>query len=162
MNSPYARITLYFVTLIILIGCTSTPTPTPTLRPTQTPTESPTDTPTPSPTATTAATLEAVALVGDAVRGQQLFQLGHDPAPACINCHALETQGYMLGPVISGITERAANRVEGLSAQEYILQSILEPGAYLVGGYRNLMYSEYGTYLSAQDLADLVAYLETL
>ena len=63
---------------------------------------------------------------------------------------------------MTGISQRAGQRVPGLSAEEYIRQSILEPSAYLVSGYRNIMYPLYKDKLSQQDLADLIAYLETL
>jgi hypothetical protein len=49
-----------------------------------------------------------------------------------------------------------------MSAEEYAQTSILQPAAYLVSGFSNTMYNQYGQHLSQQDIADLIAYLLTL
>lgn len=103
-----------------------------------------------------------VALEGDAVRGQDIFQHGFNGAPPCSSCHALVKGAFGLGPVMTGISERAGTRVPGLTAEEYMRQSILEPKAYLVSGYRDIMYPQYSEHLNDQDIADLIAYLITL
>jgi hypothetical protein len=41
-------------------------------------------------------------------------------------------------------------------------QSILEPSAYVVSGFRDIMYPNFKEKLNEQDVADLIAYLETL
>jgi NitT/TauT family transport system substrate-binding protein len=99
--------------------------------------------------------IEAIApqetVAGDADHGQALFtSLG------CVECHVEE----MDGPSLDGIAERAATRVPGLSAEDYIRQSIVEPDTYVVEGYQPIM-PEFDT-LSAGDVNDLVAYLMTL
>ena len=99
---------------------------------------------------------------GDIHRGEAIFRSGTNGAPACISCHALTTGGFSLGPALVGISERAAHRVDGLSADAYIRQSILEPSTYIVSGYRNLMYPNYANAFSEQDLADLIAFLNSL
>jgi hypothetical protein len=60
------------------------------------------------------------------------------------------------------ISQRAGQRVPGLSAEAYLRQSILDPSAYVVSGFRNIMYPHFKEKLSQQDLADLIAYLKTL
>jgi len=49
-----------------------------------------------------------------------------------------------------------------MSAEDYILQSITDPGAYLVPGYPDSMPRGLAKELSAEDLAALVAYLASL
>lgn len=101
-------------------------------------------------------------IVGDTARGEAIFRNGVGDAPACVGCHALTPSTWSLAPVMEGISERAVERVEGLSAGVYLEQSILDPSAYLVPGFRNIMFPQYAEHLSEQDLADLIAYLMTL
>lgn len=105
---------------------------------------------------------EEAAVAGDAARGAALFREGVGDAPGCVGCHALTQTAWSLAPVMEGIGERAAERVEGLSAETYLEQSITDPSAHLVPGFRNIMFPQYGEHLSEQDLADLIAYLMTL
>ncbi|MCA9913378.1 MAG: cytochrome c [Anaerolineae bacterium] len=97
---------------------------------------------------------------GDAERGAALFSESINGAPTCSSCHAL-TDERMTGPGLAGYSERAASQVEGESAEEYTYQSIVRPSAHLVEGYGNLMYAEYRSRLSEQQVADLMAYLLT-
>lgn len=110
------------------------------------------------------ATSEAV--IGDAEHGKELFKNGVDGAPACTVCHATSKGfgfgNHLSGPNLQGVGERAGERVEGLTAEEYITQSILQPSAFVVEGYANIMYPNFADHLSEQDTADLVAYLMTL
>ena len=99
---------------------------------------------------------------GDVQRGEAIFRTGTNGAPACISCHALAPGGFSFGPMLTGIGERAAQRVDGLSADDYIRQSILEPSTYVVPGYRSLMYPNYASALNEQNLADLIAFLNSL
>lgn len=102
------------------------------------------------------------ATVGDATRGAQIFKKGVNDAPPCSSCHSLGQSAFSLGPKMTGISQRAGQRVPGLSADAYLRQSILDPSAFVVSGYRNIMYPNFKDKLSDQDLADLIAYLETL
>ena len=90
---------------------------------------------------------------GDTARGATLFtDLG------CAACHSLDgTQ--IVGPTVQGIGERAANRIEGYSAEQYLREAILLPCNYLVEGFTCVMPQNFGERLEAQDLADLIAYL---
>jgi hypothetical protein len=49
-----------------------------------------------------------------------------------------------------------------MSAEEYIRQSILDPGAFVVPGYQDSMPRDLGRDLSPTDLDALVAYLLSL
>jgi len=163
---------------------TETPTETPTELPTETPipvsTVEPMDEPTvelaeaateptataaPSPTATSDdAPAPTIAIVGDIARGEAIFSSGRNGAPPCSTCHLVrENQtGFSLGPNLAGVSTRAATRVEGEDADAYLHESILEPKAHIVPGYRDMMYPAYGDHLSEQDLEDLIAYLKSL
>jgi cytochrome c len=100
---------------------------------------------------------------GDPVRGEQIFRQGINSAPPCISCHQVTTgPGFGLGPSLAGVASRAGSRIDGLNAAEYLYQSITDPSVFLAPGYRELMYTNYGTDLSEQDIADLIAFLETL
>lgn len=101
------------------------------------------------------------AVVGDAVRGETIFRTGVNNSPPCIACHALAPGGFALAPNLQGISERADSRVEGLDADAYLRQSILDPLAYQVSGFRPIMFEGYADYFGDQELADLVAFLET-
>lgn len=98
---------------------------------------------------------------GDPIRGVSLFNESIDGAPACSSCHRLDEE-TSTGPSMAGFTERAASRVEGQSAEDYTLTSILSPSRYIVSGFGNLMYARYRSKISNQDLVDLIAYLLSL
>ncbi len=55
----------------------------------------------------------------------------------------------------------ASTRVSGLSADDYLRQSITEPGTFLVEGFADLMPTTFGT-LPESDIGDLIAYLKSL
>ena len=61
-----------------------------------------------------------------------------------------------------GIATRAADRVEGYSAEEYLETSILLPKEYLVEDFMDTMPTNFGKELTSDELTGLVAYLMTL
>jgi len=67
-----------------------------------------------------------------------------------------------VGPSLAGIATLAATRVPGMSAEEYIRESILHPDAHIVPGFDNKMPSYISEGLSPQDIDDLVGFLMTL
>lgn len=92
-------------------------------------------------------------------RGQVVFlQAG------CNACHTISgVSSGTVGPVLDGLATRAATTVAGLTAEEYIHQSILEPSAYIVEGFPDgVMPQTFGDTLTEEQLADLVAFLLTL
>jgi mono/diheme cytochrome c family protein len=94
---------------------------------------------------------ESAAPVGDAAAGKTLFT-------SCAGCHG-DTDGA--GPARVGMGERAATRIEGMSATDYLHQSIVEPGAFVVDGFTNIMPATFGETMSDQEISDLIAYLLT-
>lgn len=83
----------------------------------------------------------------------------------CIGCHGEPGGAGIVGPSLGGIASRAGDTVPGLSAEEYILQSIVQPNAYLVpecptgACVAGLMPQNYSDQLSEQELDGLVQYL---
>lgn len=107
----------------------------------------------------TPTTEEVLAQASPEARGRTLF---NDSRVGCVLCHAIEGVGGTRGPDLSGIGGRAPQRVPGLPAGEYLRQSIVDPGAYLVEGYPAIMPAGFDRLLTPEQLADLVAYLESL
>ncbi len=95
---------------------------------------------------------------GDMSHGAELFAKGDNGAPACTTCHRTDSVNGT-GPGLGGIADRAGTRIDGLSAREYLFQSITEPGKFIVSGFTNQMYGEYSQKYKPQDIADLIAYL---
>ncbi|MCC6617230.1 MAG: cytochrome c [Anaerolineae bacterium] len=104
------------------------------------------------------------AMHGDPVRGSDIFHHGVNGSPPCSTCHltAQGMTGFSLGPNLAGVGERAATREDGVSALDYIRESILDPYAFITPGYRNIMYPDFASHFDDQDLDDLIAYLLSL
>ncbi len=119
------------------------------------PTAEETETPEPEPTEdeeTENGDVEdaAAAVEGDAANGETLFAL------ACVACHGAETG---VGPSLPTMAENAGERVEGQSAEDYLYESIVDPGAYIVEGFNNIMPATYEEQYSDQEIWDIVAYI---
>ncbi len=101
--------------------------------------------------------------------GQQVF-IG---AGGCSACHTIEgvTAG-ILGPDLTHVASTAGGRIPGLSAEEYIRESILEPDAYTVTAADEGIDQDFtvglmqatmaGIVLSDEDVDNLTEYLLTL
>ena len=101
---------------------------------------------------------------GDPERGRRLFfeQLPGENT-GCRLCHSLEPGVTLVGPSLAGIADRAAYRIPGMKAVEYLYQSIVDPDAYVVPGYpAGVMPPNYREFLSEEEIQDLVAFLLTL
>jgi len=105
-----------------------------------------------------------VGQVTDITSGEDLFMarvLGN--RAGCVTCHSLESGTRLAGPSLAGIGEVAASRVEGMSATEYLRQSIVEPNAFLVDGFRkDTMPTDYVLSLTDAQVDALVEYMEGL
>ncbi len=92
-----------------------------------------------------------------AVTGQKLFsELG------CVTCHRSDTQGR--GPNLAGVFGKPVLLEDGrtLTADEnYVRESILEPGAKVVRGFKPVMPTFQGQ-VSDEQLNALVAYVKSL
>ena len=97
--------------------------------------------------------------------GKELYNqvvIGPASAPGCITCHSLEPDVVLVGPSHNGIGIRAGEYVDGVSAEEYMYDSLMDPDGHLVDGYAaGIMYQNYSEELDQSDIDDLVAYLLT-
>ncbi|MCP5096618.1 MAG: cytochrome c [Chloroflexi bacterium] len=104
--------------------------------------------------------------VGNVANGEKLFNrtvVGSASAPGCITCHSLDAGVVLVGPDHSDIGTRAETAVSGMSAEDYIRESIVDPNAQITEGYaEGVMYQNYGTDLPAPQIDDIVAYMLTL
>ncbi|MDB6174119.1 MAG: rane-bound dehydrogenase protein [Chthoniobacteraceae bacterium] len=92
---------------------------------------------------------------GDPKRGEDLFFTS--PTAACATCHTVGGKGGAIGPILDGVAVR--------SDKDYIVQSLMEPNAKLAKGFENLGVSPMppvGLLLKEQELADILAFLQTL
>lgn len=95
-----------------------------------------------------------------AAAGENIFNNGKDGSTPCFTCHTLDGS-ELVGPSLQGISERAGTRLDGVSAEDYMRQSITHPAEYLVEGYTNTMPQDFTDYFSDEDIDSLIAYLMT-
>jgi len=106
----------------------------------------------PSATDTPAQTAPSV---GDPAAGQTVFTNS-----GCVACHTIEGVPRAVGKIGPELTHVATNAVtrKGLSAEEYIRESIENPGAFVVDGFAPLMPNLLGS-MTDQEFENLVAFL---
>ena len=81
----------------------------------------------------------------------------------CSSCHSIdEEQSKITGPGLWEVYERADSKVEGLSAEEYLEQSIKYPSEYVVEGYPEGVMPVIFENLPPEEIKSLIAYLKTL
>jgi mono/diheme cytochrome c family protein len=102
--------------------------------------------------------VEIVSPVSDdpVVRGELVYKNN-----GCGGCHALGSLSTgAVGPNLTQIGSVAETREDGVSAEEYIRQSIINPNAYVVEGYQpDIMPKNFGEVLTPENLDDLIAFL---
>ena len=97
---------------------------------------------------------------GDPINGQVLFNgdLG------CAGCHLGDAP---IAPPLEGTYTRVEEErlqdplLAGYTVEQYLVESIVEPAHYVVPNFKNVMINNFGDRLTLQDLADLVAFLES-
>ncbi|HKB27012.1 MAG TPA: c-type cytochrome [Methylomirabilota bacterium] len=109
---------------------------------------------------------EELSLEGGGVTPEQLVKAGEQifkTKGTCEVCHKVGEKG-MRAPDLAGVGARAAKRKPGLSAKQYIIESLLDPGAYLVEGYPNIMprVDKPPIGLNRSELWAVTAFLESL
>jgi putative membrane-bound dehydrogenase-like protein len=98
---------------------------------------------------------EVKVTAGDVMRGEDLFL--NSPVAACASCHMVNGKGGDVGPILDGIALRAD--------KAYIEESLMDPNAKLAKGFESLTISPMpplGVLLKEQELADILAWLQTL
>jgi cytochrome c553 len=110
----------------------------------------------------------AAGAAGDPATGKQLFDgqvaMADARAPACATCHATEPGlDTGSGQSLADVADHAGVSVPGQPAEEYLRVAIVDPDAFLSGGYQEgIMYRGYAQALTAKQISDLVAYMLTL
>ncbi|MFO7323721.1 MAG: c-type cytochrome [Chloroflexota bacterium] len=99
--------------------------------------------------------------VGDPARGKALFTEVRGGV-TCSGCHLVDSDARLVGPGLLTVGERAKTRVEGMPAQAYLRESIVNPSAVVVAGYYNMMPGSFADLFTEQEINDLVAYLMSL
>jgi mono/diheme cytochrome c family protein len=107
-----------------------------------------------------------LSLEGGNVTTEQLVKAGDEifkGKGTCQICHAIGQKGTR-APDLAGVGARAGRRKPGMSAKDYIIESLLDPGAYLVEGYPAIMpkVDRPPIGLNRSELWALVAFLESL
>ena len=86
-------------------------------------------------------------------------------AMACAGCHMLDqpqdaSNRGPVGPNMGNLADHACTREAGMSAEDYVYQSITEPGAFVVEGYiTGIMPPDFTTKMSEEEIRGLVAWL---
>jgi cytochrome c2 len=109
---------------------------------------------------------QELSLEGGAVTPAQLVKAGEEifhTKGTCEICHRIGQKGTR-APDLAGIGGRAAKTKPGASASQYIVESLLDPGAYLVAGYPPIMprVDKPPIALNRSELWALTAFLESL
>jgi mono/diheme cytochrome c family protein len=102
---------------------------------------------------------EMQSMIGDPNNGQVLY----NGALGCAACHSTA-----VAPTTDGTFTRVNETrlqdpaLAGYTAEHYLIESILVPNAYVAPGFvANAMPQDFGERINAQELLDLVAYLES-
>lgn len=91
-------------------------------------------------------------------RGKYWFS--HPPA-ICSTCHSLDAGVVVVGPSLAGVATRAETRVQGMSAEQYLRDSIIKPDDFVVPGFPNAMQRNFGDTLTGDQINDIIAFLMT-
>ncbi|PYM96735.1 MAG: hypothetical protein DME04_00850 [Candidatus Rokuibacteriota bacterium] len=107
-----------------------------------------------------------LSLEGGNVTPAQLVKAGEEifkTKGTCEICHRIGQKGTR-APDLAGIGSRAAKTKPGLSAKQYIIESLLQPGAFVVEGYPNIMpqVDKPPIALNRSEVWALTAFLESL
>ena len=96
--------------------------------------------------------------------GEKLFsQTVIGSQAGCATCHSLDADMVIVGPSMDGIGSRAGSTISGMSAEDYLNESILDPAAYLVEGFpAGTMPQVWEDELTDEQVDQLVAYMLTL
>lgn len=82
----------------------------------------------------------------------------------CRTCHTIGQSGALRFPDLAGVAGRAAERIKGTSAVEYLAQSLYAPDAFVVPGFNPGMptINKPPIGLTDQEILCVIAYLQSL
>ena len=92
---------------------------------------------------------------GDSDQWENLFDrqvIGQPPVSGCSNCHSIDGETTLVGPSLPNFSSYQAN---------HLLESIIDPTVQITEGFSGGMIDGYAESLTEQEIADLVAYLQT-
>ncbi|MGD2059426.1 MAG: hydrogenase iron-sulfur subunit [Acidimicrobiia bacterium] len=96
----------------------------------------------------------------DAEAGRRVFESSR---AGCTVCHSVDPGVQLVGPNLAGVALTAGERVSGMTSEQYLRQSIVDPDAHVVDGFpAGQMLDIYEETLSTDEIDALVAYLMTL
>src|SRR5215475_9456839 len=109
---------------------------------------------------------EELSLEGGNVTPAQLVKAGEQifkTKGTCEICHRIGQPGTR-APDLAGVGARAAKRKPGVSAKAYLIESLIQPAAYVVEGYPPIMpaVDKPPIALNRSELWALTAFLESL
>jgi hypothetical protein len=109
---------------------------------------------------------EAVVIRAD-LTTPEMVEVGREIAEGkglCRTCHTIGQSGALRFPDLAGIAGRAAERVPGVSALDYLAQSLYEPDSFIVPGFNPGMptINRPPIGLTDQEILCVLAYLESL
>ena len=109
---------------------------------------------------------QELSLEGGNVTPAQLVKAGEEifkTKGTCEICHRIGQKGTR-APDLAGIGGRAGKTKPGMSAKQYVIESLLQPGAHLVEGYPNIMpaVDKPPIGLNRSEVWALTAFLESL
>lgn len=115
-----------------------------------------------------AVTATVMALTGDPAAGQAIYE-GQQRTLAgkrlgCSSCHLGGTQAPATEVTWANVVNLRLSEPQfaGWTPEKYIADSILHPGHYVVSGYADgIMPTTFADQLTAQDLANIIAFLKT-
>lgn len=82
----------------------------------------------------------------------------------CLICHKVSETGNVRGPDLRQAGPKAGTRKPGMSAGDYLLESLLKPGEFLVPGFPNMMppANRPPANLNMAEVKAVIAYLQSL
>lgn len=82
----------------------------------------------------------------------------------CFTCHTVGRSGALRFPDLDGIGARAGERIAGLSAVDYLAQSLYEPDAFIVPGFNPGMplINKPPVGLTDEQIKAVIAYLQSM
>jgi hypothetical protein len=109
---------------------------------------------------------ELEAMEGDAERGERLYTNQESAYGGRLGCAGCHLEGDIAPPTEDKWERASTVRLEeplfeDYTPEQYLVESIVQPNAYIVPEYTPIMPQNFGERLTLQDLADIVAYLET-
>src|SRR5918995_6901582 len=97
----------------------------------------------------------------------EMVEVGREIAEGkglCRTCHTIGQSGALRFPDLAGVAGRAAERIPGMSALDYLAQSLYEPDSFVVPGFNPGMptINRPPIGLTDQEILTVLAYLESL